>query len=139
MRAKVFDNLPPYDPNDPNFILVPEELPDGRTIQVIYRKGKGGKDKAYLSQFKDNPGFNYIAEFNHRSYEAAEGITCMQDECCVLRDGVKIYADIYLPRDRKGPFPLIMSWGPFGKRPSEGMDDWKLMGVPPKTVSTMAR
>lgn len=27
----------------------------------------------------------------------------------------------------------------FGKRPAEGQDEWKLMGVPPRTVSTMAK
>ena len=118
MEVLKFKDVPTYDPNDPQFILVPEELPNGETIDVIYRKGPGGKSKEEMGE--GIPHFSYIAPLNHRTYEAAPGITCMQDECCTLRDGVKIYADIFLPNDQEGPFPLIVSWGPFGKRAGEG-------------------
>ena len=134
-----------YDPNDKEkFKLVEETLPSGNTVEVIYRKGEGGKtlEEMEAMHARQNPGFSYIAPINHRTYEAAENIICMQDECCTFRDGVKMYADIFLPSDRKGPFPLIMSWGPFGKRASEGVGgsgEWKLMGVPPQTVSKLAK
>lgn len=140
MEILKFKDVPTYDPNDPRFILVPEELPNGEVVDVIYRKGPGGKSLEEMGE--GVPHFSYIAPYNHRTYEAAPGITCMQDECCVLRDGCKMYADIFLPNDQEGPFPLILSWGPFGKRAGEGRGGaggWKLMGVPPQTVSGLAK
>ena len=105
MDTSKFKGIPIYDPNDDQFILVPTDC-DGTIVDVIYRKGKGGqtreereriqKEKEARGDRHRDPGFSYIPELNHRTYEAAPGITCMQDECCVLRDGVKIYADIYL-------------------------------------------
>ena len=139
--------IPVFDPNEETdqFVIVPEEC-CGKMVDVIYRKGAGGKSKddydpAAAENDDDEVGFQYVAPLNPHTYEAVPGITCMQDECCVLRDGTKIYADIYLPNDRKGPFPLIVSWGLFGKRAAEGVsgNDWKLMGVPPHTVSSLAK
>ena len=37
-----------------------------------------------------------------------------QDQEIILRDGVKIYADIYRPVDGAS-VPAIMVWGPYGK------------------------
>lgn len=37
-----------------------------------------------------------------------------QDQMLQLRDGIKIYADIYRPLDGT-PVPAIMVWGPYGK------------------------
>jgi predicted acyl esterase len=136
-----FQNVPTYDPKDPRWKLVPEVF-DRETVDVIYRKGNPGKTRVEMDAARARGEmahmFNFCAKPNPRTYEAAPGIVCEQDACIIMRDGVKIYADIYRPETDK-PVPLIVSWGPFGKRPSEGMDEWKLMGVPPRTVSTMAK
>ena len=56
-----------------------------------------------------------------------------------MRDGVTIYCDIYRPQYATGTMPAIISWSFFGKRPGDGQDEWKIMGVPPGTVSNMAK
>jgi len=128
--------------NNELYKIVPEEQPDGSTIDIIYRKGKPGRNAQQLAELRAQGGdvlwFNFCADLNPRTYEAEPGIICHQDVATKLRDGTTIYSDIYLPKDA-GPVPILVEWGPFGKRPSEGMDEWKLMGVPPKTVSTMAK
>ena len=62
----------------------------------------------------------------------------MQDQEVVLRDGTKIYCDIYRPKDVE-KVPTIVSWSWFGKRPGDGMSEWQIMGVPPMTVSKCAK
>ncbi len=84
--------------------------------------------------------YQYCPPLNPRTYMAQEEghIICMQDVPCKLRDGVTIYCDIFRPEtDEK--IPVLISWGFFGKRPGEGIDDWKIMGVPPHAFSTLAK
>ena len=119
-----------------------EELHDGLTMEVLYRKGHDGMTKEQLDE-RRRQGlrvmFNFCAPLNKRTYEPVPGITCHQDEECILRDGTKIYYDLYMPTNCTEKIPVIVSWSVFGKRPFEGTDDWKLMGVPPKTVSNMCK
>ena len=61
------------------------------------------------------------------------------DVPCKLRDGVTIYSDIYLPKVITEKIPVIISWSPYGKRQAESASNWKLMGVPPQTVTRMAK
>jgi predicted acyl esterase len=56
----------------------------------------------------------------------------------MLRDGTIIYSDIYRPIEQTG-IPVILSWSPFGKRPGDKETEWQTMGVPPGTVSRMAK
>ena len=55
-----------------------------------------------------------------------------------MRDGTTIYCDIFRPKD-SGPVPVILSWSAYGKRPGDAMSQWVIPGVPPGTVSTMAK
>ncbi|HHV12187.1 MAG TPA: CocE/NonD family hydrolase [Clostridiales bacterium] len=82
--------------------------------------------------------YKYLPPLNPRTYIAEEGIECMQDVAVTMRDGVKIYVDIYRPVG-SGPVPLIVSWSFYGKRPFEGQSEWQIMGVPPQTVSNMSK
>jgi uncharacterized protein len=82
--------------------------------------------------------YKYLPPLNTRTYIAEEGIECMQDVSVVMRDGVKIYVDIYRPVGA-GPVPLIVSWSFYGKRPFDGQSEWQIMGVPPQTVSNMSK
>jgi predicted acyl esterase len=86
----------------------------------------------------EGASIGFCAEFNQRTYEAALGIICEQDVEVKLRDGTIIYTDIYRPVDRTG-IPAIVSWSYFGKRPGDGFDEWQIIGVPPGTVSRMAK
>jgi predicted acyl esterase len=83
-----------------------------------------------------NHGF--CAPFNPRTYLAEDGIICEQDVAVKMRDGITIYCDIYRPVNETN-IPVIISWSYFGKRPGDGMDEWQLIGVPPGTVSRMAK
>lgn len=133
--------LPFNEENKDQFKFEIEEF-DGEPVQVLYRKGHPGKTRQELEEIRAAGGnpvhFCICGPMNHRTYDCGNGIICMQDECITLRDGTRMYADIYRPKTDE-PVPVIVCWGPFGKRPSEGMDEWKLMGVPPKTVSNMAK
>ena len=82
--------------------------------------------------------YKYLPPLNTRTYIAEEGIECMQDVPVAMRDGVKIYVDIYRPVG-SGPVPLIVSWSFYGKRPFDGQSEWQIMGVPPQTVSNMSK
>jgi predicted acyl esterase len=55
-----------------------------------------------------------------------------------MRDGTIIYTDIYRPVGQTN-IPAIISWSPFGKRPGDMPTEWQTMGVPPGTVSRMAK
>jgi len=121
---------------------------DGVEYDVPFVKGKPGKTKEEMDamraggQMNEDPMaamFSFCAKLNHRTYEAAPGIMCEQDVPTKLRDGVTLYSDIYRPTNCTEKIPVIVSWGMFGKRPAEGQDNWQLMGVPPKTVSDMAK
>ncbi|MDL2293007.1 CocE/NonD family hydrolase [Ruminococcaceae bacterium OttesenSCG-928-D13] len=81
----------------------------------------------------------FLSPFNPHTYIAEEGILCEQDVGVRMRDGVTIYADIYRPEKTDAPVPVIISWSFYGKRQSEGRGEWAIMGVPPNTVSNMAK
>ncbi|MDR0719439.1 MAG: CocE/NonD family hydrolase [Treponema sp.] len=120
---------------------------NGEEFDVPFVKGRPGKTREEMEEMRARGEvnadpmaamFSFCAKLNPRSYEAAPGIICDQDVAVIMRDGVVIYADIFRPATAE-KVPCIVSWGYFGKRPAEGQDEWKLMGVPPKTVSTMAK
>ena len=134
-----------YDPADTeHFMTLPRDC-DGETFDVIFRKGHPGMTVEELNEARargENPRASICPKVNHRTYVAtdvAPHILCEQDVICTLRDGVNMYCDVYRPADVHEPMPVIISWGAFGKRPREGQDEWKLMGVPPGTVSSMAK
>ncbi len=125
--------------NNPKYKIVPTKFGD-ETIDVIYRKMRKPMSRAEQDALPPNERdmFTFVAEFNPHTYDATPFIECRQDVAVPLRDGTKIYCDIFLPKN-SGPVPVIISWSPFGKRPGDGFDEWQLMGVPPKTVSKMAK
>jgi len=105
-------------------------------LETIYRETRkaAGSD----NELAANAGFGFVPPFNQRTYEAAPGIFCHQDIAVKLRDGTTIYADVFRPKDLV-QVPAIISWSMFGKRPGDGFDEWQIMGVPPGTVSRMAK
>jgi len=57
------------------------------------------------------------------------GIICEQDVAVKLRDGVTIYTDIYRPEGETN-IPVIICWGPFGKRPGDAPANGSSWGSP---------
>lgn len=83
------------------------------------------------------PGFHPHTEIYPKGYQAQPGrlpfacdTICEQDVTIVLRDGTKIYADVYRPVT-DAPVPAIMAWGPAGKRGRNLATGLPMMGPPP--------
>ena len=125
----------------------------GEEFEVPFAKGNPGKSREELDEIKrklqEDPEagdgemvatMGFCAKYNPHTYMTEiPGVMCERDVACVLRDGTTIYADIYRPANTTEKVPVICVFAPFGKNPSEGMDSWQLMGVPPKTVSQYAK
>jgi len=125
--------------------FVQKEIFQGEEIEAIYRVARqpvADQGEVDLS-ISDDPmarmGQGFCPPFNQRTYEAAPGIICDQDQEVVMRDGAKIYCDIFRPANTTEKVPVIVSWSWFGKRPGDGMSEWQIMGVPPHTVSKLAK
>lgn len=126
---------------------IKKEILNGIETEVAYRemsKPASAEELAAMREkYKEARHGNmmqFCPPFNPRSYIAHEEgrIICEQDVPVKLRDGVTIYTDIYRPEGATN-IPVIISWSFFGKRPGDGMDDWKIMGVPANTISKMAK
>lgn len=115
----------------------------GEEIDCMYRKAREpidpeeGLDLSKLEGIAST-AHGFCAKFNQRVYKNEDGIICEQDVPVKMRDGTTIYVDIYRP-DTQEKIPGIVSWSYFGKRPGDGMSEWQIMGVPPGTVSRMAK
>lgn len=120
--------------------IIKKEIYGGKEFEVIYRKAKTPVSPQYLESLppEKRAGLGAAPEINQRTYIAEEGILCEQDVPVFLRDGTKIYADIFRPVG-EAKVPVILSWSFFGKRPGEGSADYQILGVPPQTVSHMAK
>ena len=140
------DEIPIYwDPDTEGYIFLHKEEFGGVEMMAAYRVARQPNDNQAdvdLSQ-SDDPmarmGQGFCPPFNPHVYEVVPGIVCMQDQEVVMRDGTKIYADIYRPAGDDVKCPTIVSWSWFGKRPGDGMSEWQIMGVPPQTVSKCAK
>ncbi len=122
-----------------------KEVFQGEELEAIYRvarKPVDNQEAVDLANSEDpmaRMGQGFCPAFNQRVYEAAPGIICEQDVAVKMRDGVTIYTDIFRPKNSTDQIPVIVSWSWFGKRPGEGMSEWQIMGVPPQTVSNLAK
>ncbi len=58
------------------------------------------------------------------------GVLIEKDVAVAMRDGVKIYADVYRPADEK-PAPPLIAWGPYGKHGTwHKMNEYYDMALP---------
>ena len=142
--------------------LTKKESFGGVEYETIYRKARipapkdllqkiiaGSKlaegEKVDGTEDKDNDfkllgaAMGFCPDFDPRTVVINEHIVRDQDVGVAMRDGTVIYCDIYRPTQTTGKIPCIVSWSYFGKRPGEGMDEWQLIGVPPGTVSRLAK
>jgi predicted acyl esterase len=107
-------------------------------IEVVYRKARKPVDVTEKRDMNQMEAHGLSAPFNQRVYEVEPGILCEQDVPVKMRDGTRIYVDIYRPKDAAN-IPALVSWSFYGKRPGESLSEWQIMGVPPGTVSTMSK
>ena len=102
--------------------VVKVDFPDGTSCDVIFSKLTQPIPKEEYMKLPREEMANYCIEVpvNTTEYyvDDEEKILCLQDQPIKMRDGVTIYADIYMPKTAlKDPVPLIVSWSFFGKQP----------------------
>ena len=143
--------------NEDNNMALPKELPkreekiekitypDGSTCDVIFSKLTQPIPKEEYMKLPREEMANYCIEVpvNTTEYfvDDEEKILCLQDQPVKMRDGVTIYADIYMPKTAlKEPVPLIISWSFFGKQPwHQPVQIFRPMGVPTGAVSKVCK
>ena len=130
-------------------------MPFGRE-QFIVEKEMNGEviEKVYAKELIPTPieEFEKLSDeekmlhkpyaFNQRTYEVMPGIICEQDVAVEMRDGAKLYCDIFRPADDTVKVPAILAWSNYGKRPNEFRpDELKAYtpGVPAGSISNSAK
>ena len=122
-----------------------EKTLNGETYEQVYmqlRKPVPYEEWEKMSDTDKMLNKPYV--FNPRTYVAAPGIICEQDVAVEMRDGIKLYCDIFRPEasGEDEQAPAILAWSNYGKRPNEfrtGKDVGYTPGVPEGAVSEMAK
>ena len=72
-------------------------------------------DQKFTMVFRDPvpPTEGGYPGFNPRT-EKAKGMIIEYDAAVTMRDGLKIYIDIFRP-EQEGKYPIVIAWGPYGK------------------------
>ncbi len=70
--------------------------------------------------------------------EHVDGMEITWDVAVPLRDGTKIYVDIFKPEHSSHPLPVLMTWSPYGKHGPKTFDIFPNSGVPKGSVSKYA-
>jgi uncharacterized protein len=109
-------------------------------VDVLYRRSPDraqGETKDFGSSFAPP---RFYPPLDQRTY-VEDGIRVDQDRPVKLRDGATIYVDVYRPDGPTGSadLPALVAWGWYGKRPGDAPREWQVLGVPPDTVSKMAK
>jgi uncharacterized protein len=101
-------------------------------IEVIFRKSKSQEEVAV------DPVTRFIYPPPITRTVVENGIRKEIDVPVLLRDGTMIYVDVYRP-DVATKVPAIVAWSPYGKFESYGERLQLPIGVPPGTISSMAK
>jgi len=134
--------MPPMPPREQ--FTIPTEM-NGEVIDKIYAKQRKPVSFEEFLALPDDRKFSHCPyTLDSRTYEAAPGIICHQDVAVTMRDGVTLYADVFLPaaagEDHK--VPAILAWSNYGKRPNEFRkpeDVAYTPGVPAGAISPLAK
>lgn len=119
--------------------------PDGSNCDVVFSKLTEPIPAEKFAEIPREEKMNYCIEVpvDTREYpvDDAGEVICLQDQPIKMRDGVTIYADIYIPASAKDKgVPLIISWSFFGKQPwHQPVQIFRPMGVPTGTVSKVCK
>ena len=91
-----------------------------------------GVDPASAPNKPPLPPLDY--DFRHE-----HGLAIERNVAIPLRDGVRIYADLYRPAGAAGEadLPLLLAWGPYGKHALSNQVFWPRSGVNPEWLSPL--
>jgi predicted acyl esterase len=70
----------------------------------------------------------------HSKVDEERGIICEYDIAVNMRDGIKIYSDIFRP-EKEGKYPALIAWGPYGKHIPFNDASHAASGVAPSDMS----
>ncbi|KAJ9612976.1 hypothetical protein H2200_002917 [Cladophialophora chaetospira] len=76
--------------------------------------------------------------FRPNLVEEIDGMQIIRDVAVPMRDGIKIYVDIFRPPGVSAPLPTLMTWSPYGKHALKNFDMFPGSGVPKGSVSKHA-
>ena len=68
--------------------------------------------------------------------EDRDGLRIERNVAIPMRDGIRIYADIYQPADVENDLPILLAWGPYGKHNQKDML-WPSAGIEPGWLSPL--
>ena len=91
---------------------------DPLTDPATWKKKSPYFIKAGSPEAKKYPGFN------PRSLETPEGLLIEYDVAVTMRDGIKMYVDIYRPAKQTGKIPVIIAWTPVSSLPLSKFFSW---------------
>jgi len=101
-------------------------------IEVIFRNARSREE------ISKDPIKRFVYPPPSQRTTIENGIRFEQDVTVLLRDSTTIYVDIYRP-DGATKVPAIVAWSPYGKFQSYGERLMLPIGVPPGTISSMAK
>ncbi len=122
--------------------IVEQDYGDEKIERVYTQELRPVKLEEFMKMGEDEKRLCRPYTFDPHTYEAAPGIICEQDVAIPLRDGVKIYADIFRPKDCEEKIPAILAWSGYGKRPNDFRPPEKASytpGVPLGQISPMTK
>ncbi len=109
--------------------VIPIEYATG-TVDVLFRPDPGADANTYMGV--DD---NFKMTLKQQTFVAEGDILVEQDVPVTMRDGAKIYVDIFRPANTTEKVPAIIAWGFYGKGDSDEASDWAAMGVPTGALS----
>lgn len=117
--------------------------PRRRRVEVRFRKAIGPEEKPALEFLgppftRPMPGVEILKK-GRVFLEGGRPLACdllwERDLTVTLRDGVRLYLDVFRPLEVDGPVPAIVSWSPYGK----GVPQPPPPGVPTEWVSGLQK
>lgn len=104
---------------------MPDQTENFAKVQLAWKDGTDPKEGLW-------PGFR------KDEIEVADGMKITWDVEVPMRDGVKIYVDVFQPESFTGKLPTLLTWSPYGKHGPKTFAMFPNSGVPDGSVSKYA-
>lgn len=129
--------LPGYGGGDSDNSIATPPVDTSENIEVIYRQALSPEDPT-LGWAGFKPGTSILpagSTYPPGELPLPSDIQLDRDVAVLLRDGTKIYVDVYRPIG-SGPVPAVIAWSPYGKQGGyQRYDRLGWVGINPTQVS----